>query len=368
MKNFIDHIVSKVVRDNRISQLKKLKILPVILYGSGLYAKELARFLNSISIKVSDYLVDDEYVNKITAGDVKPCSMAEIENRYKEIHLILAYCGNPAYAVKKLNRRRSRTINSIQIIDCRFWERFRSLNFEQVNVYKAEYQRIFEWFQDDLSRKTYTEYINAKLLYDSSNLRELLSDRQYFPDNLPQFAPSDSDVFIDGGAFTGDTLEDVMAMTGGRGCTQYYAFEPDACNAEKLRSFVNSQHLDFVSIIERGLWSGTSILCFSSNDGSRSTVSTNGDEEIKVDAIDRFDIPATFIKMDIEGSEYEALVGARKTIRKHQPNLAIAMYHKPEDLLQIPLYIKSLCPDYRLYLRIHSYYSEELVLYATVRD
>jgi len=354
-------------REKRIAELKKLGNLPVVLYGGGFYARELASFLASIGINISDYMVDDEYVKEISE-DIKPCSIADIEARYETMHLFLAYCGNPDKAVEKLNSLQSRSITSIQIVDCRFWERFSAFTPERVNVEKDRYQSVFAWLQDDLSRKTYIEYINAKLLYDSSDLRKLKSEKQYFPVDLRQFEPSVSDIFVDAGAFTGDTLEDVVTMTAGIGCKRYYAFEPDKHNAEQLRLSVQDQNLNFVDIIAKGLWDRPASLRFSCNDGSRSTINTGGRGKIEVDTIDSFRIPATFIKMDIEGAEYEALLGASETIHRHHPNLAIALYHKPEDLLQIPIYIKSLCPDYRLFLRIHNYFSEELVLYATARD
>ena len=368
MKKFIDRIVTEQAEKARIARLKRLGDLPVILYGGGFYARELTSFLASIEVHVSDYMVDDEYAKKLSTKEIKPCGIADIAARYSAINLFLAYCGNPDKAVDKLNSMSWRTLPNIQIVDCRFWERFSPLTLEHVHAEKECYQRVFEWFQDDLSRETYTEYINAKLLYDSSDLRKLKCDKQYFPGDLWQFLPSDSDVFIDAGAFTGDTLDDVLAMTAGAGCKKYYAFEPDIQNVEKLRDAVQNQNLDFVEVVAKGLWKIPTSLCFSSSDGSRSAIHTGGDGMIDVDTIDRYQVPATFIKMDIEGAEYEALLGASETIRRNRPNLSIALYHKPEDLLQIPVYIKSLCPDYRFFLRIHSWYSEELVLYATVRN
>ena len=74
----------------------------------------------------------------------------------------------------------------------------------------------------------------------------------------------------------------------------------------------------------------------------------------------------TFIKMDIEGSELEALKGAQQTIQRDRPKLAICIYHKPEDMTDIPLYIKSLVPEYRLYVRHHSNRCSETVLYAVM--
>ena len=74
----------------------------------------------------------------------------------------------------------------------------------------------------------------------------------------------------------------------------------------------------------------------------------------------------TFIKMDVEGAELESLKGAEKTIRRDKPKLAICIYHKPEDMWTIPLYIKELVPEYKLYIRHHSSGVCETVLYAVM--
>lgn len=76
------------------------------------------------------------------------------------------------------------------------------------------------------------------------------------------------------------------------------------------------------------------------------------------------DHEATFIKMDIEGAELNALIGAEKTIRKSRPKLAISVYHKRRDIWEIPMLLLKYNPDYRFYLRCYSFTGNDTVLYA----
>ena len=78
------------------------------------------------------------------------------------------------------------------------------------------------------------------------------------------------------------------------------------------------------------------------------------------------DDKVTFIKMDIEGAEMEALEGAKQTIERNRPKLAISIYHKEEDLWEIPFYILSKYPWYKIYMRHYTLTTNETVLYATV--
>lgn len=68
----------------------------------------------------------------------------------------------------------------------------------------------------------------------------------------------------------------------------------------------------------------------------------------------------------IEGAELEALKGASEVIVKDKPKLAISIYHKKEDLITIPQFIKSLVPEYKFYLKLHKCMTIDAVLYAIV--
>lgn len=68
--------------------------------------------------------------------------------------------------------------------------------------------------------------------------------------------------------------------------------------------------------------------------------------------------------MDVEGAELETLKGAKNIICRDKPKLAVCIYHKPEDMTDLPIYIKSLVPEYKLYVRHYSEEKYETILYA----
>ena len=123
-----------------------------------------------------------------------------------------------------------------------------------------------------------------------------------------------------------------------------------------------------VTAICAGVYKETTTLHFTA-DGKGSAITKNEDAStitVPVRAID--DTPecrdATFIKMDVEGSEKEALAGARDTILRNKPKLAICLYHRNRDFIEIPNWIHKLVPEYKLYVRHHSFSVNETVLYA----
>lgn len=124
-------------------------------------------------------------------------------------------------------------------------------------------------------------------------------------------------------------------------------------------------------LIPKGLWSEDTKLYFNEVDnyGSSSFITHKGEGNELIIETTNIDTAAegravSFIKMDIEGAELEALKGARNTIKNYKPTLELSIYHKPEDIIELPTYIKSLVPEYRLYLRNYHLDHTETVLYA----
>lgn len=204
--------------------------------------------------------------------------------------------------------------------------------------------------------------VNAEniLVPDAGRIEDL--DNQYFDKDIIKYC--DGEVFVDGGSYNFGTSRLLLEKC--KTVKSIYSFEPDENNWESVETEIQNCEFRNVTLIKKGLWNAETTLSFESN-MSGSHVSDNGSVKVAVTSIDQaIHEPVTFIKMDIEGSELEALRGAANHIVNDKPKLAISVYHKPEDILEIPRYILSLIPEYRLYFRHYSSYSGETVLYAVI--
>lgn len=185
---------------------------------------------------------------------------------------------------------------------------------------------------------------------------------QYFDKEI--MAPREGEVFIDGGCYDCDTDREFIKWCGGN-YKKIYAFEPDLKNYGRCLELCRTENIQNISLYQKGLWSCETELSFQETGNAAARIG-EGTVVIQTVAIDAVvgDEPVSFIKMDIEGAELEALRGAEQTIRKNRPRLAICIYHKPEDVIEIPEYILSLHSDYKLYMRHYSPNDCETVLYA----
>ena len=187
---------------------------------------------------------------------------------------------------------------------------------------------------------------------------------QYFSPDFITY--EDSEVFVDAGCY--DLGSSIALKRYCPNIKKVYAFEPDPgsykqCIKQKeIYNYVEAEIFPF------GTWSEKKTLHFNTRGDSGSHIAETG-EEILVMPIDEVINPeekVTFIKMDIEGAELQSLKGAKRIIQHDKPKLAICIYHKPEDMVEIPLYIKELVPEYKLYIRHHSSNVSDTVLYAVM--
>lgn len=218
--------------------------------------------------------------------------------------------------------------------------------------------------EDELSKKSMEAYITSRVNENAAGLHEHVRRPQYFCADF--FKPSADEYCIDCGAFDGDTLRDFVKWTN-RSYSGYAALEPNSSNADKLRNYIRQNKIENVVVFEKCAYSENTTLRFRIN-AENSRIAEEGDnaEHAEADAIDNIlgERRVTFIKMDIEGAELSALKGAKKTIEKYQPILAVSAYHKQSDLVELPEFIRNCCGGYKFYFRLHKELPIDAVLYA----
>jgi FkbM family methyltransferase len=181
------------------------------------------------------------------------------------------------------------------------------------------------------------------------------------------------DVVIDGGGYYGDSALYFSHLAGPEGRVLTFEFEPGSLELLEHNLGLNPELASRIEVIRAALWDragervafrtqgpGTAIVA----GGAGSTGTESIDALVERDAIGRVD----FIKLDVEGCELSALRGAETTLRRFRPRLAVAAYHKPDDLVTIPEYLHGLGVGYRFRLGHFTIHLEETVLFATAAE
>lgn len=232
---------------------------------------------------------------------------------------------------------------------------------QQRDAVRAAFQR----FADPQSRREFLAQLHWRLRLNFDGLADPVQHEIYFPEDV--CTPRADEVFVDCGAYDGDTLQALLARPGS---DQYQAIalEPDPASYGKLTAFCQSlppQTQQRIKTLAYGAGSEAGTAYFDAT-GLPSASRSDSGTLIEIETLDRLleQQPCTYLKMDIEGAEPDALIGARKTIHRDHPVLAICVYHQQDHLWKIPNLIASFADDYDFLLRPHLLEVWDLVCYA----
>lgn len=324
------------------------------------------------NIPLEAFVVNDNYYDQISCKqELQMCGhpiipMREIDLEDEQVFLCIGYSHYDFYDTEiEVPTMKGRFLagDSTFIMDTTGRQNY--LDYAYYAKHRAEFEAVCDKLADEKSKKVLEAYINQRVSGRFEYLQDLRDTVQYFDDGIVDL--SQVNTFVDCGAYIGDSYEQLLKeyrrKTGKEYAGQAYLWEPEPENLKKLHSRYDGNRK--VDIIEKGVWHTAETLCFCGS-GTGGSVSEDGSEtEIRVDSIDNVIAELVdFVKMDIEGSEYQAISGAKNTIRKNHPILAICVYHKRDDLLRIPALIQKIDKNYKFYLRAYSRHSIEIVLYA----
>ncbi|WP_313563063.1 FkbM family methyltransferase [Ruminiclostridium cellobioparum] len=339
---------------------------PLILYGCGILCRTIISVCNDFNIKIT--AICDTYKTGTYIGtELEIITPEQLKNKYPESNIIIC---SYKYADEIYEKLISLGYPESQI----FRSTLSMVSFIHPSDFIRKYYDGYEWaynfFVDDISKKIIIDRI--RMYFTGVELFRTSSAPEYFEPGIINLG--ENEVFVDAGAYVGDTAEEFIKQAKYQNSGEYrhiYSFEPD--DVARNKAVQNLDKYSNIDIIGKGLWSCECELNFYSDGGNASSTFVVGGLRtlsVPVTSIDTFftgkpdDELPTFIKMDIEGAEKEAIIGSKNIIRLKHPKLAICVYHKPEDIYELTKLIYEIEPSYQFSLQQCTDGIYETVLYA----
>ena len=321
---------------------------PIVIYGMGNGADKAFDLCDRFGLKVSAVFASDDHARGNLFHELPVLKYADICETYTDAVILLAF---GVYQQEVLDRIFS------------FSERFEVfspdlplmggdvLSPEYVSMHKVEIESARALLSDDISRFVFDSVLEAKQTGDILLLRGCETKRL---DDLKLFSFTDSERYLDLGAYTGDTIQEFLALTDGK-YAGIDAFEPDDHNYKKL--LFNTAEMHNVTLYPCASWSENTTLTFTGKGGRNCAMKPQLPgkythiHEVSAISVDCLRKDYSFVKMDVEGAEAETLLGMKETLNRCHPKLFISAYHMTDDFIILPNLLQRLCPGYRMYLR-----------------
>lgn len=334
----------------------------ILIYGMGNGAERLLARLDDSHLMPQGIFASDEFVRGQRFGMYKIYRYDELIERYPDAIVLLAFGSRLPAVINNIKNIAAKSPLLVPDMPIAGEEYFDAIFYRE---HRSELEETLSLFTEKTSRMIFVNTIRAKL---TGELEPLLAasctDAEYY-DCIAQKCIHTA---VDGGAYTGDTLAELYAIH--PELRHAYAVEADRRSFEKLRRY--SELAPFEATPFYGaLWNRQGNGTFSAS-GNRNSSLYNASYQTKTVEVPLLTVdtlPITekvdYIKYDVEGAEVDAILGSRRTIERHRPALAVSLYHRPRDLYEIPLLLRSINPEYRFYLRRkYCLPAWELMLYA----
>ncbi len=343
-----------------ISKLKELKPswdylketkLPIFIYGMGDGCLKLLREFGKYKIPIAGIFASDEFVRGHSFEGHLVHKLSEIEEALGCGNFVIALAFAAGYdsLIRRIDEIDNRNILLAPDTDAIGVGAF-TMDMLCDNINKIE--SVYNSLADEMSKQAYYNVLAFKITGELHYLRTCTTTPDEAFENI--LKPTENEIYVDLGAYTGDTIAELLSYTNGK-YERIYALEPNARNFRKLKA--NTENMDNCIIENAAAWNGEDILIFNPGGGRQSQVSKKG-IETKATSVDILlkGEKATYIKYDVEGAEGQAIEGTTQTIKKYKPKLCVALYHRAADVFELPLQILDICPEYKLYVRHYPYY------------
>lgn len=320
---------------------------PIILYGMGNGADKVLALFDRYNIKCSGIMASDDFVRGQQYRGYTVNKLSYFEENLDNFIIAITFgtqIPEVMEHIKKISKKHTVIVPNVPVFGNSVFDN----DFLKNNSEKIEY--AYTLLKDKRSQQVFEYaikfYYSGKLEY----LWNITDEKDEIFKNIINLSSTEN--YIDLGAYRGDTIAELISYGGGY--NKIIAFEPDPKTYRKLTQYTSN--MENVTTYQKTIWKDNRTLFFNNKGGRNSTIDNRGTatEAVNIDTLaDNFDV--TYIKMDVEGAEKQAIAGAINTLQKFKPKLNIAAYHTFEDLFELILLVHSINPEYEFYLRHHPY-------------
>lgn len=347
-------MIEKIKKCNDLWENLKNSDEKILLYGMGDGADKILDVCQEKGIKISGVFASDGFAkNKIFRGfEVTDYSTAK--ERFGKFTVLMSFASSRQDVLENVFRIKNENklfVPDVPVFGSGLFDR----RFVCDNYEKFEY--IYSLLSDDTSKNNYVNLILGKMSGETGyvSASETPVDEAY--KNI--ICPAAGSHYVDIGAYNGDTIREYLSFAGS--CSRITAFEPDIRNYKKLCAFADESGIEKNHLHNIAAWDKTEELTFYSRSGRNSANTTSHKQAksvvIQADRCDKYiDCPVDFINIDAEGSDRNAILGLSETIGKYKPTISCAIYHRNEDFFDIPMLLKEMYGECKLYIRHFRYF------------
>ena len=311
---------------------------PIVLYGTGNAAEKIIAELNKRNITIAGIFASDGFVRTRSFSGFPVLSYQDAKDKFGNMIVLLCFGSHLPDVIENIKRIASE--QELYAPDL-------PIAGEGLFEYSPELEDIKEILADDKSREVLEEVVAYKL---DGKIDHLLKCETDDNENWGILGLNSNEVYLDLGAYNGDTVRQFLGLTGMK-YKEIIAVEPEARNFRKLSE--NTADLKNIKLVNKAIGHVQTEVMFTKSTGRGGAVGKGKQYSVEMDTVDNILLgkPVSYIKMDLEGYEQQALLGAEETIKRYKPKMLISAYHRNNDLWIIPKLVLKYNPEYKVYLR-----------------
>lgn len=346
MNNFKNHIFDTFCCDlwDYLKEAKK----PILIYGMGNGADKIIAVLEQYGIEYADVFASDGFVRGHSFRGKVVLSYSQAREKYEDFIILLSFGTHLDDVMQRIYELdKAHELYAPDVPVCQ-GELFNNAFFE---AHLSELEHARKLFDDEQSKKIFDDVIRFKLTGKIKYLRltECTEEEANELLSLNRFKK-----ILDLGAYNGDTVKKYISIC--PNLEEIHAFEPDFRNFKKLNAYIEGLDNIKAFAYNYASWDENTSLEFSASGNRNSSGAGTASHQTKLVTIDarRADSVLSsvdFIKYDVEGAEYKAILGSFELIKHSKCELLVSMYHRSEDLYELPILVKKINPEYKLFLR-----------------